>query len=169
MTCFLKNRWLTLATSLVLGGFFISAALSHKISDPPDFAKAVFNYKILPWYLINIFAIYLPWVELIAGAAVLSGIWRRGGTLALAILCAVFIAALSYNLYRGHPTICGCFNTYEEGLKWTDEVKFAKMRAEILLDAGLLVLAAQILYATCATRRAVAPASRDAPAALPRQ
>jgi uncharacterized membrane protein YphA (DoxX/SURF4 family) len=153
MTDLLRSRWLTLVTALVLGGFFIYAALSHKITDPPDFAKAVLNYKLVPWQAVNLIAIFLPWVELIGGIAVVSGLGRRGGALTLLFLCAVFIAALSYNLYRGHPTICGCFNTYEEGLKWTDEVKFQKMRTEILLDAGLLILAVQVLYSSIAAKR----------------
>ena len=153
MTDILRNRWLTLLAALVLGGSFVYAALSHKITDPPDFSKAVLNYKLVPWYAVNMVAIFLPWVELLGGIAVISGLGRRGGALALFFLCAVFIAALSYNLYRGHPTICGCFTTFAEGEKWTPEYKLQKMRTEILLDVGLLILAAQVLYSSVAAKR----------------
>jgi uncharacterized membrane protein YphA (DoxX/SURF4 family) len=144
---FLGNRWVALIAALVLGGFFIYAA-KHKIEDPPDFAKAVFNFKLVPWQAINATAIYLPWFELLAGLAVLTGLGRRGGAIAIAGLLCVFIAAIGFNLYRGHPTVCGCFETYESLKDLTPEKKFFKMKMEILLDTGLLLLSALVIYAS---------------------
>jgi uncharacterized membrane protein YphA (DoxX/SURF4 family) len=145
---FLANRWVALIAALALGGFFVYAAW-HKLEEPPDFAKAVFNFKLVPWQAINATAIYLPWFELIAGLAVITGLGRRGGAIALAGLLCVFIAAIGFNLYRGHPTVCGCFETYESAKNLTDEVKFFRMKREILIDTGLLLLAAVVIYASC--------------------
>ena len=78
----LKNRWLTIAASLVLGGVFLYSSW-HKIADPPDFAHIVFNYKLVPANLINVVAIFMPWFEVMAGLAVLTGLGRRGGALGL--------------------------------------------------------------------------------------
>jgi len=156
---FLRNRWVALIAALVLGGFFIYAAW-HKIQDPPDFAKAVFNFKLVPWQAINATAIYLPWFELLAGLAVLTGLGRRGGAFALAALLCVFIAAIGFNLYRGHPTVCGCFETYESAKNLTPEIKFWRMQREILLDTGLLLLSALVIYASCACSRDAEPAPR---------
>jgi uncharacterized membrane protein YphA (DoxX/SURF4 family) len=152
VTRFLENRWVALAAAVILGGFFIAASW-HKIQDPPDFAKAIFNFKLVPWQAVNASAIYLPWFELLAGLAVATGIGRRGGALAIAALLCVFIAAIGYNLYRGHPTVCGCFETYESAKNLTDEVKFWKMKKEILLDTGLLLLSACVIYASFACSR----------------
>jgi len=143
----LRNPWLTLGTSVVLGGTFLWFCY-HKIADPPDFAKVVFNYKILPGELINLCAIYLPWLELFAGLAVFTGLGRRGGALALGFLCLLFIGALSFNLYRGHPTICGCSSTFAEGQTLTTAQKFSQMWQDIWRDIGLFLLALQILYAS---------------------
>jgi putative oxidoreductase len=151
---FLRNVWVTRIASLVLGGFFIYASW-HKIADPPDFAKVIFNYKLVPGSLINLVAIFMPWVELLAGIAVLTGLGRRGGALALGLLSAAFIAALSYNLHRGHPTICGCFSGYTAGMAMTNDEKFFQMKRELVVNAGLIILAVQILWSTCpcASRR----------------
>jgi uncharacterized membrane protein YphA (DoxX/SURF4 family) len=149
---FLTNRWVVLAASLVLGGFFIYASW-HKITDPPDFAKIVFNYRLIPWYLISGIAIILPWFELLAAGAVISGLGRRGGALGLFLLLAIFIAALSYNLYRGHPTICGCFSGYEANAAKTPEQKFWEMKIEILRDFGFLLLAGLVLWGSGRSHR----------------
>lgn len=123
-----------------LGGAFIYSSY-HKITDPPDFAKIVYNYKFVPPYLINLAAIYMPWFELIAGVALIVGTCRRGAALGLGLLAMIFIAALSFNLYRGHPTICGCFDTHAQGVLMTREEKFFKMKREIALDCLFVVLA----------------------------
>ena len=144
---FLRNKWLTWVSRLVIGVFFVVASY-HKILDPPDFAKAIYNYKIVPGELIHLSALFLAWLELIAGLAVITGLGLRGGAAILGCLCTVFIVALSYNLVRCHPTICGCFSTYAESLTKTDDQKYFEMWREILLDSGLLLLSLQILWAT---------------------
>ena len=152
----LKNPWFTFFVSLLLGCTFAYSSY-HKILDPPDFAKIVYNYKIVPGELINLVAIYMPWFELVAGLAVITGIGRRGGAFGLGLICAVFIVALSYNLYRGHPTICGCFSTFAENKSLTDAEKFSKMRQELFIDVGLLLASLQILWATCCCKISVKP------------
>lgn len=136
---------------VALGGILIYASW-HKIADPPDFAKIIFNYKLLPEALINPAAIYLPWVEAIAGAALIVGIGRRGAGLLAGLLFAAFIAALSYNLARECPTICGCFSTFAENQQMTDAEKFSEMRQEIAVDAGCLLLAVHVLVASSMSR-----------------
>jgi hypothetical protein len=166
---FLRNPRLTLGARLVVGGFFIVASV-HKIAEPPDFAKVIHNYDLVPSPWIHLAALFLPWLELLAGAALAAGVpvraaalWRRrspgplaraldalvpGGAAVTGLLSVTFIAALSYNLYRGHPTICGCFSTYEESLSMTDADKFAQMWREVFINGGLLLLSLQVLVAT---------------------
>ena len=74
---------------------------------------------------------------------------RTGAAFISGSLLVVFIAALSYNLSIGHPTICGCTMSYEEALAMTDEQKFAEMKLVILRDVGLLLLAIQVFFAGC--------------------
>ena len=46
---------------VILGAVFIYASID-KIRNPEAFAKAVYNYQILPDSLINLTAIALPWL-----------------------------------------------------------------------------------------------------------
>ncbi len=144
----MRNRWLTIGCAVVLGGFFLYAC-GHKIADPPDFAKSVNNYKLLPSEYVNYVAIFMPWLELFLGIALVTGLARRGAAFLSGGLLVLFIAALTYNLWRGIPTICGCTLTYEEAKNFTDEEKFRQMKWTIARDVGLLLLAAQVYIATC--------------------
>ena len=126
-----------LLVRVVLGGILVYASW-HKIADPPDFAKIIYNYRLFPESSIHMLAVFVPWIELVAGLALISGIWLRGGALMAAVFFTFFIVALSYNLARECPTICGCFDTHESGLDLTNAQKFAKMRTEIGLDCGLV-------------------------------
>ena len=139
---------------MILGCFFIIASY-HKIMDHPDFSKAIYNYCLFPGPVLSLSTIYVPWFELIAGVAVAVGICRRGAAFGLGLLLVFFIAALSFNLYRGHPTICGCFGKFADGVNWTREDKFFKMWREIALDFGLVLLSIQILYATAVRKKPV--------------
>ena len=52
----LNNNYFLLAIRFVVGFVFIFAAVS-KTADPEGFAQAIFNYKLLPDFLINILAV----------------------------------------------------------------------------------------------------------------
>ena len=76
----LMNRWLILLLRLILAGFFLRACIP-KIIDSHDFALAVFRYQMLPYNLVNIAAVFLPWTELVASLFLLFGKlrWRCAG------------------------------------------------------------------------------------------
>lgn len=98
------------AAAVILGGVFIAAAFP-KIMHPADFALAVMRYRLLPWFLINAFAIYLPWLELLSGILLVAvPSWRKPAALIVAGLLVVFTAAIVLNLIRGLDIACGCFS-----------------------------------------------------------
>ena len=99
------SNWLV---RIALGVTFVSSG-TLKILDPAGFASAVANYRLLPHELINIFAILLPWVELVAGLCVISGIWLRPAALVLAFMTGIFVLAVASALARGLNVECGCF------------------------------------------------------------
>ena len=101
---------------LVLGATFIYASLD-KIAHPEQFARIIYNYKILPDFFINIFAVTLPWVELIAGLLLILGLFTESASLLICFLLVVFVVAISINLYRGVDLNCGCFSTDPAGKK----------------------------------------------------
>jgi len=98
------------AARIILGVVFLTAAWD-KIVHPADFARAIFNYQILPDALINLSALVLPWLELLLGLCLVAGFWLPGAALWSVGLLAVFYAALLFNAYRGLDVHCGCFST----------------------------------------------------------
>jgi len=107
---FLKNPWLSLIARLVIGSVYAYASLD-KIVHPEAFAKIVHNYHILPDFLINVFALVLPWLELICGLALILGAHVLGASIILSGLTAVFMVAVGINVARGVSIDCGCFST----------------------------------------------------------
>src|SRR5438128_2417845 len=99
---------------MALGAIFVAAAIP-KIADPRSFAHMIYNYKLLPASLGNLAALWMPWVELLAGLALILGVWRRGATLLVGLLLVVFIGAIAINLARGHAIDCGCFDVRDAG------------------------------------------------------
>jgi uncharacterized membrane protein YphA (DoxX/SURF4 family) len=112
----ITDKRVVLLFRLVLGVTFIYASLD-KIAHPDQFARIIYNYKILPDFLINVFAVTLPWVELIAGLFLILGIFTEGASLLISFLLVVFIVAISINLVRGVDLNCGCFSTDPAGKK----------------------------------------------------
>jgi uncharacterized membrane protein YphA (DoxX/SURF4 family) len=95
------QRWL-------LGATFIYASYS-KILAPAVFAKIIYGYGLFPEILINLFAIILPMVELVAGLALIVGFYPRSAALIINAMLLVFIISLSINIIRGYEFDCGCF------------------------------------------------------------
>jgi putative oxidoreductase len=93
---------------LIVGGIFIYAGVI-KALDPVGFANDIDNYKMLPWFVTVRLALYLPWLEIFCGLAVIFRFLYRGGLSILIALLAVFIAASIAAKLRGLDITCGCF------------------------------------------------------------
>jgi Methylamine utilisation protein MauE len=129
---------------IALGAIFIAAALP-KISDPPSFAHMIYNYRLLPGNLINISALAMPWVELLAGLALVLGVWVRPARWLIAAMLVTFIIAISINLLRDNAIDCGCFDVSAANL--THEERIRDMWLVILRDVGMLLMVAQLAFA----------------------
>jgi uncharacterized membrane protein YphA (DoxX/SURF4 family) len=110
----LRNEWLGLLFRLVVGCVFVYAALD-KIIHPAGFARAVYNYHILPAALVNGLALFLPWLEILCGMALILGTRVSGAAALLGGLLLVFLVAVTVNLIRGVDIACGCFTSAPEG------------------------------------------------------
>lgn len=109
-----ENNWIELAARWILGLTFIYASY-HKILAPADFAKIVYGYDLFPHAVINLIAIILPFIELVAGFALILGIYPRSAVLIINGMLVAFIIVLSINLIRGHEFDCGCFSVKKAG------------------------------------------------------
>jgi uncharacterized membrane protein YphA (DoxX/SURF4 family) len=132
----LTDKRVVLIFRLILGVTFLYASLD-KIAHPEQFAKIVYNYKILPSFLINAFAVSLPWVEFLAGFFLILGIFTESASLLISFLLVIFLIAISTNVLRGVNLNCGCFSTNPAGKKEGISLLF---RDFLFLFMGLIVL-----------------------------
>lgn len=137
--------------AVALGAVFIYASLD-KISQPAAFARIVYHYRLVgPSALVgpvpaNVLAVTLPWVELVAGVALVAGLWRREAAGLAAFLLVVFLGAVSWALFHGIDIEnCGCFTV-------TDTGRGAGIKL-LLEDAALLAVALFVAASPKASRR----------------
>jgi uncharacterized membrane protein YphA (DoxX/SURF4 family) len=131
-----ENNWIELAARWILGLTFIYASY-HKILAPADFAKIVYGYDLFPHAVINLIAIILPFIELVAGFALILGIYPRSAVLIINGMLVAFIIVLSINLIRGHEFDCGCFSVKKAGFLSSTE-------AMLVRDIIYLILGMQV-------------------------
>jgi uncharacterized membrane protein YphA (DoxX/SURF4 family) len=107
---FILDRRTIRASQILIGALFLVAALA-KLGDLRAFAEQIHNFRLLPWGLENTSAIVLPWIELVAGLALVFGVRARSGGAVAAVLMAAFTAAVLIAMARGLDIECGCFGT----------------------------------------------------------
>jgi putative oxidoreductase len=93
---------------VLLGGLFVFAGAT-KLYDPAAFASELQRYQAAPWTIGALLAIYLPWLEVSAGAFLLSRRIESGALLVITLLLFIFTAALASAMLRGLDIDCGCF------------------------------------------------------------
>ena len=133
----IDSKILFILFRLILGFVFIYAGI-EKILDPAGLARDVANYRILPDVLVNLWAIALPWIELLVGLGLLLGFYRRGSSLVLFGLLLMFTVAITVNLVRGVDINCGCKTPWAASdrislQKLVEEFIFLFMTAQTLL------------------------------------
>ncbi len=133
----LNNSWVELCIRWFLGLIFLYACF-HKILAPAHFAKIIYGYYLFPNVSINLIAIVLPYMELIAALAMILGIYPRSAVLIINGMLLMFIVALSINLVRGIQFDCGCFSFSEPG--YTYSAWQLLIRDVVFFGCGLQVL-----------------------------
>jgi uncharacterized membrane protein YphA (DoxX/SURF4 family) len=132
------TRIASLLSRLFLGGIFVYASYD-KIIHPVPFAEIVHNYQILPDVLVNLVSLFLPWLELMVGLALILGIWLPGAILMSNLLLLVFFSALLFNMARGLDIDCGCF-TVSSGPSAGGHMLWYLLRDGFFLLVGLILL-----------------------------
>lgn len=110
IVAFLRKPAVLRVARIALGLVFVVAGLA-KIVNLGAFADQVHNFRILPVALENLAAMTLPWIEVVAGLALLLGLRARSGAVLAAVLMAVFTVAVAQAMARGLDFECGCFGT----------------------------------------------------------
>ena len=146
MSGLLRSPRLHLLLRLALGGVFVYASLD-KIAEPAKFARIVYQWQVLGPLPSNLVAVTLPWIELVAGLLLLTGLRRRDAAGVLAVMLIVFIVAAVWVLAHGiEVDNCGCTSVAdvpETGAwppAWTRGVGWFLLTRNLVLLTGALVL-----------------------------
>ena len=105
------------AAQIIAGLIFLAAALP-KLADLSGFAGSVHNFHleaVIPMAATNLLAMTIPWVELMAGLALVSGVRPRAGAFVYTALMVVFTLGVVQALARGLSFDCGCFGKVGAG------------------------------------------------------
>ncbi|MBN2266049.1 MAG: DoxX family membrane protein [Candidatus Aminicenantes bacterium] len=130
-----RNKTLLLVFRVVLGGLFVYAGVV-KIADPLDFAQDIRNYRLVGQALSFVAALVLPWLEILAGAFLVLGVWKRGAVLVITGLLVFFIVLTLVTMARGLDVDCGCFGAVSRKSGW----------GVVLEDLGMLYLGLCLLF-----------------------
>ncbi len=131
-------RFILIACRVLLGVVFLIACI-HKILFPEAFALSIFRYQILPNALINVTAITLPWVELVAALAVMFSLrFKDAAATLILLMLAVFTVAMTFNILRGLDVACGCFSSSPDAdvLGW----------GNVIRNLGYMFIAGVVLF-----------------------
>ncbi|HSR88099.1 MAG TPA: MauE/DoxX family redox-associated membrane protein [Pontiella sp.] len=107
-----------------IASFIIAAVLlsgCYKILYPGEFAVAIYRFHLLPGYLINVCALYVPWLEIVCAFCLLFIPRYRVAALWIVLgLLLLFTTAIAINLWRGSVFGCGCFGraALDSPLSW---------------------------------------------------
>lgn len=134
---------LQLTAALALALVFGLGAVG-KFSAWAELEGVVANFRVLPRALVPLVTRLLPPVELVLAVGVLVPATRMAAAGGMAVLLAVFAAAIAVNVLRGRTDIdCGCFRSaLKQNLSWW-----------LVLRNGLLL----VLAAACA----LSPSARE--------
>ena len=88
-----NNRWLIFALRVALGGIFIAASVT-KLSHQAEFINIVTSYGILPDSLARLYALIVPWAELVIGCSLVLGLFTRfAAALSIPLIVSFIVAS----------------------------------------------------------------------------
>lgn len=103
---------------------FLIGALS-KLQNQHAFTKAVRQYKMLPTFAVQAFALGIPLCEMILGVALLSESYQFVSSIGLLALTGIFLAGLTINMLRDNRAIdCGCYIFVDKSSRVKNEISW---------------------------------------------
>ena len=149
------SRLIHIILHLLFGGVFVYAG-ALKAADPGIFVMDVRSFDLLPDPYAAWLAMFLPWLEIFSGLAVISGLFRKGGLLVLNASLVAFLIAIGLSWYRGIDIQCGCFGSSDASGNHLE-----------LIVRDVLLLALGLYLQGRGSRRLTAPASAALSSSLP--
>ena len=110
VTRVLSTPFLIRSCRVIVGLVLLVAALG-KIGDPLPLATQVGHFHAVPDSSRNLIALTLPWIELVAGLALVLNVRARSGAWLALALMITFTLAVAQAMVRHLNIECGCFGT----------------------------------------------------------
>lgn len=132
---FLRQGWVVRLAQIGIGFVFVWAGLA-KIGDVEAFADQIHNFRFWPVAGEHLLAMTLPWVELVAGGAMMLGVRARAGSIVNFVLMVIFTVAVAQAAARGLDIDCGCFGTSDAA-----SVGFKKLAQNVGMTLAAFVAA----------------------------
>jgi putative oxidoreductase len=108
MKSLIANEHVALLSRLIVGALFLFASID-KAANPALFALSIQHYKVIPPALAMLVATVLPWLELLCGFSLVTGIFVRGGSSIISLLLVGFTLLVASAMVRQLDISCGCF------------------------------------------------------------
>jgi len=143
----MKRIFLLRALAVIVGAVFVYAGFL-KALDPAQFALDIQNYRIpfLPWIVCALAAVYLPWLEILCGAALIFNRAKSGALWLTTAMMLIFLAAMISAKARGLDIACGCFGHETKTSSHSFFIALAR-------DAALLAALGVLLFHDRAARQ----------------
>ena len=125
---------LRVALAWVFGGIFLWAGIM-KARDPNLFLMDIRSFDLLPDPYAAWLALFLPWMEILCGLAVITGPLRSGAVLLLNLSLLAFLLAIGSAWYRGIDIKCGCFGASDQTANYVELI----LRDVVLLVLGFVL------------------------------
>jgi putative oxidoreductase len=94
----------------LFGGAFVYAG-SVKAWEPTAFLDDIRSFELIPDPYAGIVALFLPYLEIFAGLAVMLSLFRKGGLAVLVTCLILFLGAIMSAWFREIDIRCGCFGS----------------------------------------------------------
>lgn len=100
--------WVGLWCRLLLGAVMLYAGVT-KAANIPETQQATRAYQLLPYDLANAWGAMMPFVEIVVGLLLISGLMTRLSAMIATLLMVAFIVGIASVWTRGIKIDCGCF------------------------------------------------------------
>ena len=130
------GQWIYHLLRIALGVVFIWASW-EKIIDPAGFVTIIDNYQILPQGWSGPLALLLPWIEVVCGVMLITGLLLKGSLVLVNLMLLVFFGALLSSYLRGIDVACGCFTN---ALTSDHTIVYYMLRDVVFLAIGVWVM-----------------------------
>lgn len=131
-----KTSWPNRILRVIIGILFIYVGYA-RLRHPNLIAEHMMQLNLIPWSLLNFFAMWMLVFEIFIGILVISGIWLRAASIIIIGFCTLCIFLISYALINNLSMNCGCFITAATGSprNWS-----SLYQEGIILIGGILLL-----------------------------